>query len=84
MTCPVCVWPTSTVPGKDSARYGSPDNDDEQSVSSEPYLHALADVIRLNGKVILCERHERELSEIVTRDRTGRHPKRNDGHPDRW
>ncbi len=66
--CPVCAWPVSIVPGQEGdARYGSPSADDEQSVSDNPYLHALADVIRLKGKVPLCDRHERELTEIVTR-----------------
>jgi hypothetical protein len=83
--CPVCIWPLSTVPGQEGdARYGHPDADDEQSVSDNPYLHALADAIRLNGRVPLCKRHERELAEIVRRDKTGKHPKENDGHPKRW
>jgi len=80
-TCPVCSWPRHpTIPG--SARYGSPDADDEESVSSSEYLHALADVIQAGSAGVdrvyltLCERHRRETDEIVVRDRTGAHPKR--------
>jgi hypothetical protein len=58
--CPVCIWPfdpTSSVFQR-SSHYGSPDADDEDSVSNS------------------CKRHRRELDEIVERDKTGQHPKR--------
>ncbi len=75
--CPLCSWPKHpTEPG--SARYGAPDAEDERSVSDSPYLHALADVVRLGSVegVPLCDEHDRELLEIIERDRTGRHPKK--------
>lgn len=75
--CPLCHWPLH--PTQDgSARYGGPDADDEESVSEEPYLHALANVVRLGSveKVPLCADHRRQLGEIVTRDATGQHPKK--------
>jgi hypothetical protein len=76
-SCPVCNWPLHPAQ-PDSARYGAPDAEDEESVSEEPYLHALADVVRLGSvkDVPLCTKHGAELAEIVTRDATGQHPKR--------
>lgn len=75
--CPVCSWPKH--PTEDgSARYGTPNAEDERTVSDSPYLHALADAVRLRGaeRVILCDRHKEELLEIIERDATGRHPKK--------
>ena len=78
--CPVCIWPwdPTSLPGR-VARYGTPDADDEESVSDSQYLHALADVVRVGSvgcAAALCKRHYRELDEIVERNKTGRHPKR--------